>query len=233
MIADRPFKPAEFTEKKLIESILDGSYPIGTNLPSERTLAQTLGVTRPTLREVLQRLSKEGWVLIRHGKPTRVNDYLSQGGLGILRAMARYGHHLSDEMISNLMGVRIALMPEIAVLAAENDPLSMRVHLMQAARLQEDPGDFARFDWELQLIMGNATGNPVFNMILNDFTPLYEKLGQYFYQTPEARQFSLAYYRDLDHLLAEDIPGIRQRVRAAMEDAVSIWHDTIRKMEKP
>ncbi|MCP4722010.1 MAG: GntR family transcriptional regulator, partial [Desulfobacteraceae bacterium] len=67
----KPLKPAEFAEKQLLETILDGIYQPGDTLPAERVLAQSLGVTRPTLRETLQRLSKEGWVTIAQGKPTR------------------------------------------------------------------------------------------------------------------------------------------------------------------
>ena len=78
-----PMKPAEYAEHQILEAILDKSYGPGDALPGERALAQSLGVTRPTLRETLQRLAKEGWVTIAHGKPTRVNDYLAQGGLGI------------------------------------------------------------------------------------------------------------------------------------------------------
>ena len=77
-------KPGEFVEKQLLEAILGSRYKPGESLPAERLLAAELGVTRPTLRETLQRLSKEGWITIQHGKPTKVNDYLKKGGLGIL-----------------------------------------------------------------------------------------------------------------------------------------------------
>ena len=40
-----------------------------THLPSERDLADKIGVTRTTLREVLQRLARDGWLTIQHGKP--------------------------------------------------------------------------------------------------------------------------------------------------------------------
>lgn len=69
--AQKLLKPAEFAENQLLEAILDNTYGPGDVLPAERILARFLGVTRPTLRETLQRLSKEGWVTIAHGKPTR------------------------------------------------------------------------------------------------------------------------------------------------------------------
>ena len=67
-------KPAEVAESRLVQAILDGDFPINSTLPAERELAHLLGITRPTLREVLQRLSRDGWLEIRHGKPTRVRN---------------------------------------------------------------------------------------------------------------------------------------------------------------
>ncbi|MFZ3080168.1 MAG: GntR family transcriptional regulator, partial [Bellilinea sp.] len=57
-----PQKPAEISESRLIDAILTGKFPIDTNLPAERELAVSLGVTRPTLRETLQRLARDGWL---------------------------------------------------------------------------------------------------------------------------------------------------------------------------
>jgi GntR family transcriptional regulator len=54
--------------------IEDGLYPTGTRLPSEPELALELGVSRPTLREALVLLAREGWVIRRHGSGTFVAD---------------------------------------------------------------------------------------------------------------------------------------------------------------
>ena len=77
-----PEKPAEFAENRLIQAIISGHFPINSNLPAERELAAQLGVTRPTLREALQRIARDGWIEIRHGKPTRVRNYWQEGNLG-------------------------------------------------------------------------------------------------------------------------------------------------------
>ncbi|XPE41305.1 GntR family transcriptional regulator [Shigella flexneri] len=42
--------------------------------------SQTIGVTRTTLREVLQRLARDGWLTIQHGKPTKVNNFWETSG---------------------------------------------------------------------------------------------------------------------------------------------------------
>ena len=50
--------------RQLIES---GEYPVGSRLPAERELADTLGVSRPTVREALIALEVEGRLSIRVG----------------------------------------------------------------------------------------------------------------------------------------------------------------------
>jgi len=68
---DTPMKPAELAENRLVEAILEGTFPINSSLPAERELAEMLGVTRPTLREVLQRLSRDGWlesIMVSHSR---------------------------------------------------------------------------------------------------------------------------------------------------------------------
>ena len=53
-------KPSQFAENEIIKAIISNEWPTDYNLPSERELAGLLGLTRPTLREVLQRLSRDG-----------------------------------------------------------------------------------------------------------------------------------------------------------------------------
>ena len=84
---ESPQRPAELTESRLIAAILDGTFPINSPLPAERELSDRLGVTRPTLREALQRLGRDGWLEIHQGKPTRVRNYWQEGNLGLLNAI--------------------------------------------------------------------------------------------------------------------------------------------------
>lgn len=220
---EKPLKPAEFAEKKILKAILDSTYQPGDVLPAERVLAGLIGVTRPTLRETLQRLSKEGWITIRQGKPTKVNDYLNNGGLGILSSLAKHGGDLSVDMVSHLLEVRTSMLPDIAQKAVSNDAETILTYLEKSKFLKNSPGAYAGYDWGLQMLMAKATRNPVFNMILNDFAPLYEIIGERYFQRKDLRAASLSYYNDLISALEQNDLNIKSIVEKTMLKTHELW----------
>ncbi|MTL13951.1 GntR family transcriptional regulator, partial [Nocardia seriolae] len=70
--------------EQLVGEVLDGELAPGAALPAERALAETLGVSRPTVREALQRLAHTGLVEVRQGGSTTVRDFRRHAGLEML-----------------------------------------------------------------------------------------------------------------------------------------------------
>ncbi|MGJ5897754.1 GntR family transcriptional regulator [Streptomyces sp. V2] len=52
--------------------IIEGAYPVGSFLPSQRDLADEFGVSRDTVQRVLKELASEGWIQSRQGSGSRV-----------------------------------------------------------------------------------------------------------------------------------------------------------------
>ncbi|MGF1765502.1 fatty acid metabolism transcriptional regulator FadR [Aliivibrio kagoshimensis] len=98
--------PASFAEKYIIESIWNGRFAPGSILPAERELSELIGVTRTTLREVLQRLARDGWLTIQHGKPTKVNDYMETSGLHILDTLMTLDPDNAPVIVEDLLAAR-------------------------------------------------------------------------------------------------------------------------------
>jgi len=63
-------------EQQLRQAILARQLAAGARLPSSRALAEELGVSRPTVVHVLERLEAEGLVEMRHGAGTFVAEVL-------------------------------------------------------------------------------------------------------------------------------------------------------------
>ena len=57
---------------KVLEQILSGAFAIGDRLPTEAEFAETFSVSRPVIREAMQRLQSDGVVLTRQGAGTYV-----------------------------------------------------------------------------------------------------------------------------------------------------------------
>ncbi len=226
-MVEKLLKPAQFAEKQLLEGILEGRYKQGQTLPAERVLATELGVTRPTLRETLKRLFSQGWVIIQHGKPTRVNHYLENGGLGVLSALAQYGSHLPQELIGSLLEVRTVILPDIAQKAVHLHLDEILAYLNLSETMKDEASAYAEYDWTLQMKLVNATHNSVFRMIFNDFEPMYALLGELYFNSREMRLASLKYYRQLIIALENQDLEIRTIVENMMMQTQTAWEQMI------
>ena len=77
-------KRSEAISDELIKRIINGSYPIGSKLPTERDMSKAFGATRHVVREALKRLEALGLVMIRQGSGAHVQNYHLTGGLELI-----------------------------------------------------------------------------------------------------------------------------------------------------
>lgn len=219
----QPFRPARHTEQQLITAILDGTFPPGSPLPAERGLAEKFGVTRPTLREALQRLAAEGWVTIRHGKATEVNNYWETGGLGLLGTLVKYVDRLPGSLIVHLLEFRVIILPPVGRYAVMKNPGVILNYLKNHHSLIQTAEAFTAYDWDLQVLMARQSGNPVFPMIMNDFKTVFHTMGLFYFDHPAGRKASMTYYDALEQAIGASGDAVETVVRDAMENSVIIW----------
>lgn len=219
-----PQRPAEYAEESVITAILNGDYPAGALLPAERELAVQLGVTRPTLREALQRLARDGWVTIRQGKSTVVNDIWREGGLNVLGDLVRY-QHAPDGFVRHLLEVRLAMAPAYTAAAVIHGREVMLAHLAAASTLEDDAAVFARYDWQLHHELTLACDNPIYALILNGFATFYEAVAVTYFSRAEARAVSRQFYAELLEAFEKgDAAGAEAISRRVMGESIALWH---------
>lgn len=217
--------PAGFAEEYIIESIWNNRFPPGSILPAERELSELIGVTRTTLREVLQRLARDGWLTIQHGKPTKVNNFWETSGLNILETLARLDHDSVPQLIDNLLSVRTNI-STIFIRAAFRQHPDKALAVLDSAREVEDHADaFADLDYNIFRGLAFASGNPIYGLILNGMKGLYTRIGRHYFSSPEARSLALGFY----HQLAKVCEGglhdqVYELVRRYGHDSGEIWH---------
>ncbi len=217
-------KPAEVAEQRLLEAILSGHFAVNRYLPGERDLAAQIGVTRPTLREALQRLARDGWLDIQHGKATRVRDYWHEGNMGVLSILAQMPARQTPEFVAHLLEIRVLLAPTYTRQAMEQASPEIAALLAKYADLEESPTAFAAADWELQFLLTQRATNPIFRLLLNSFQSLYQIMGEHYFTSAENRKRSRAYYAEL-LICARKSAFLKAETltRDVMEESLMLW----------
>jgi len=106
----------EIVVDRIKTEIEKGAWKPGTSLPSERILAEQLGVSRPSVREALRVLEVMGYVEIKPGqgifaKEPDQNEKSSRALLSMLE---------QDDNVLEVLEIREIFEPQIAFLAAES-----------------------------------------------------------------------------------------------------------------
>lgn len=211
-------------ETRLLKMLVNGVYAPGTALPAEREFAAQLGVTRPTLREVISRLERDGWLTVQQGKATVVNDVYRDGGLNALSAIVQHSENLPPEFVSHLLRIRQDLAPSYTRMAVERAPKQVIALLDACAQLEDSAEAYAHYDWTLHHQLTLIAGNPIYTMILNGFAGFYERMARVYFSDANARKISRNFYgvllsaaRNGDTLTAEAI------TRSVMRESVMVW----------
>lgn len=219
-----PQKPAEYAESELLNAILDGTFPVNSSLPSERDLAEQLGVTRPTLREALQRLARDGWLDIQQGKSTRVRDYWQEGSLATLSALAASPHHQSPDFVAYLLEIRLLLAPTYTRQALKAAGSQIAEFLEGAQELNGNPEAFALFDWQLHHKLTHFAENPIFQLLLNGFKSIYAQMGRTYFSFEECRISSQVFYECLlECAQSNDLEGAEILLQNTMKGSLDLW----------
>lgn len=204
--------PASFAEKYIVRSIWENKFPPGSILPAERELSELIGVTRTTLREVLQRLARDGWLKIQHGKPTQVNNFWETSGLNILETIADLNPEGFPTLVDQLMAARANVSTIYIRAAIKHNPDKAAAILETFEQLDDDAESYADFDYKLHHTLAFASNNPLYVLILNGFKGLYSRVGRYYFSSAEARALSHSFYGELNALAQEanyqDVPAL-------------------------
>lgn len=223
--------PAGFAEEYIVESIWSGRFPPGTILPAERELSELIGVTRTTLREVLQRLARDGWLTIQHGKPTRVNDFWETCGLNILEALARLDEEGIPELVDHMLAARTSVSMLFIRGAIKNAQEKVQQILQERLNKKEEllgcEGKvFAEIDYQIAHDLALAFGNPVYVLMMNGFHGLHSRIGGYYFEQPKAREITVDYYSALLELANQgDFEGVAGAVREYGIESAKLWSE--------
>ncbi|MGK3204891.1 FadR/GntR family transcriptional regulator [Amycolatopsis sp. MEPSY49] len=210
----------EETVERLLQAIRLGVVGAGERLPSERELAERLGVSRVTLREAIRALSDAGYVESRRGRygGTFVNDTLP--------GPPAPDGKIDAAGLDDALCLRYVLETGAAEMAAARslspaDRRHLTGTLAEAAGADLD--DYRRKDSRLHLAIAEVTASGSLTTAMADARTRVNQLLDRIPLLPPNLEHSNAQHEAIvDAILAGDAPAARQAMAEHIEGTASL-----------
>jgi GntR family transcriptional regulator, transcriptional repressor for pyruvate dehydrogenase complex len=195
----RRLKVAQQVAEHLRDAILGGRIRPGDPLPSERELAEQLGVNRSSVREAVLRLESWGLVEIRQGGSTRVTDFLITAGFQLLPYLVAPEGRLDPNLLVDLLELRTMLLGWTAARAADRatpeDVARLRAALSALEAATDGETRQAR-DFDFFEALELATHNQVLGMLARAVRQVYMENGALFLALYQGDRFDCRHHRE-------------------------------------
>jgi DNA-binding FadR family transcriptional regulator len=195
---------------QVLAGVVDGEIEAGQTLPSERRLAEVLGVSRPAVREALQRMAQTRLVEVRQGGSTTVRDFRKTAGLDLLpRLLVRAGN-LDTAVARSILEARLIVGPGVAALAAERGGPAVG----DALAATDDDVERQRHALAFWDLVVDAADSLTFRLMFNSLRAAYEPALEALAALMSEEVGQIGAYRVLTAAIAE---GDADTARAAAE----------------
>jgi len=221
----RRSKVYEEVAKQLERLILKKLQP-GDKLPSERELAEMLGVSRSSIRDAIRSLELVGLVEPRQGAGTIVRELSAES---LVNPFANALKH-QQELVAELLDFRKMVEPPLASRAATHaapDEISEMEEILQRQAGKLSRGELAiAEDSEFHYGIALASGNTVVLKVLDILMDLLRDTRERSLQVVGRQEKSLAGHRRiLAAIKRRDAEGAKAAMRRHIEDVEEIVLD--------
>jgi DNA-binding FadR family transcriptional regulator len=222
--------------EQILTDVLSGEMQPGQALPSERRLAEVLGVSRPAVREALKRVSAAGLVEVRQGDATTVRDFRRHAGLDLLpRLLVRAGE-LDLSVVRSILDARLHNGPKAAELASMRRSAGLEALLDETIRALEseaDPVERQRHALTFWDHVVDGADSIVFRLMYNTLRATYEPALPALAAVMAAEVGRPAAYRELaDAIAAGDPDAAKQAAVDLLEPATTAMLAVISNLEE-
>jgi len=228
----KPGRLSDAVARELEKLIFEGVLAPGQRLPPERELAQEFNVSRPSLREALQKLESAGMLETRHGGGTFVKDAI---GAALTNPLGEvFQRH--PEAAVDFIELRSALDGTSAYYAATRGTdadraiLSERFRAIEAAHKLDDPTEEAEADADFHIAIAEASHNVILLHVMRSMMTLLRGDVVFnrmlLYSQPGARDDLLNQHQAIyDAIIAGDGEAARRAAQAHMAQVEATLRD--------
>lgn len=191
--------------------ILSGELPVGQQLPPERQLAQSMGVSRAVVNSGIVELENRGFLDVRPRVGTFVADYRRAGTMETLKSIMTYNRgRLRNEEIRSILEVRDALdklaVADIIPHVTELD-IMLLLEKVEAIRQARDNRQAAEAAFAFQHELAMLSGNTLLPLIFRSFDSSVLVLWERFCALHGIDTLYQTSCRLCGHIRDKDIPG--------------------------
>jgi GntR family transcriptional repressor for pyruvate dehydrogenase complex len=231
---ERRQTPSEEVTQQLLGYLLSGQIRPGTRLPSERRLAERLGVGRSAVREAIKSLSLLGLLEVRQGS----GAYLSGHTSDLLPRVLEWGLLLGEPSMRDIIELRHHLEVAAAGLAAERASTEAIQELRAlVARMGEAGPDVPAYvdaDLQFHLRLAQAGGNGVLASLISNIQSLTRVWATRVLEYAGETSSSLAMHKPIiDAVAAGDVEAARHAMEAHMQRATKRLRAALDADEQP
>ena len=198
---------SEMVAKRILELVTSRALKPGDQLPPERELAETLNVSRPSVREAIRGLSILGVVRSRQGGGAFISELDGDALLGPIRFFLE----LEDLNIRDLYDARSLIEGDVARRAASSmtdaQLVALKAMLDDQAGTLDDPKAFRLADLKFHEAIWIGCGNAFLKRIGESLNALGLEFRRRASENPKVLEQSLKDHRRLYEALAARDPS--------------------------
>jgi GntR family transcriptional repressor for pyruvate dehydrogenase complex len=217
----------EVTVERLGSSIKMGLYTPAQQLPSERQLAEMMGVSRTTIREAIRVLTVQGILTVRRGRSggTFVAGEMRPPSVQELHERIRRRGTSLGEILDH----RLIMETGVAELAAERATAAQRGEIAELVEhmkeAEEDFVAYRRLDTAFHMLLAQAAGSPRLSAVIAD---IHAELSDVMSIVPYSREACVHSTTQHRRIARAVINGQGSAARAAMREHVGATSSFLR-----
>lgn len=218
--------------KSILDMVQERQLQPGDRLPSERDLAERLGIGRNAVREGVAALTTLRVLEARPNSGLYLKHIATDSSFETLAMLAEMGSTPSPVEISETTEVRQALETlavELACVRRTEDDLDrMEDILLRTERVLREDGNIAEHDTEFHLALVGATHNSVLVRVLNSFYRMTAaRRSAWFGNQAQGRSSARDHRKLLQAVAARDAEEARRQIERHMTRATAYWKQVL------
>lgn len=144
----------------------------GARLPSETRISETLGVSRPVVREAMRTLAATGLVEMAVGKRATIVPVDGEMISRVIENAVLIGQAEARDILEMRRGIEIAMVALAAERRSDADAAELQAIVHEMAGCLADGQHYAELDLKLHKTLAHATENPLYPLLIEAFRQL-------------------------------------------------------------